>query len=351
MMGRLYTVLPLFSTDYSSAASCITDCGGLAIILCPNGCMGNYVRFDEPRWSSKPGNVLQMDIKEKDVIFGDIDLMSSLERLTGTKPYSFIGLVNTPVSSLIGYDSESVCSRIRDELGIPAVSIDTNGYGTYHDGISKTMEAVTEMIPEGNDGDGVALLGFNSLELSEHDISYIVDDVTRREGVRPMTYPGSNPDALRGLKSAKKNVLVSSAAVPFARSMERRYGIPYEFYSPVGSHSEGGKDVLIVGEQVRSNIIRASLLSEGLHSDVATMFTLDDRFASKNDAFIRNEGDLKELFHSGYECIIADPLLKQLAPEGVKFIPDPQPAISSRLFWSDVVGIEDIVKGRILNRS
>ncbi|MBO4798075.1 MAG: hypothetical protein J5494_04810, partial [Candidatus Methanomethylophilaceae archaeon] len=45
------------------------DCGGLAVICCPNGCMGNYVRFDEPRWAELPGNVLQLELNEKDVIF------------------------------------------------------------------------------------------------------------------------------------------------------------------------------------------------------------------------------------------------------------------------------------------
>ncbi len=340
-MGKLYEVMPLLSTDYSSAASSVMDTRGLAIICCPNGCMGNYVRFDEPRWAETPGSVLQMDVCEKDVIFGGTDLLDDLSRLSDSDRPMFVALINTPVSSLVGFDTKAIASHITNELDIPAVSIDTDGYGDHHEGIRKSMMSMLDIVPEGEPYGDVAILGFNSLEYTESDLDLIVDDIIKREDTHPLLFPGTALRGLTGLRNVRKNIVISSSAVPFARHMERVYGIPYEHYRMRESTTFiTGCRTLIVGEQVRSNIIRDILKRNGSDADIISLYNLDDRYAGSGDVCITDEEELRKAFNRGYQRIIADPLLKRLAPEGIEFIQDPQPSISSRLFWKDRIPLE-----------
>ena len=336
-MGRLYSTLPLFATDYSSAASAVRDCGGLAVICCPNGCMGNYVRFDEPRWAELPGNVLQLELNEKDVIFGDRDWMEEFRNLDIPKDTGFIGFVHTPVSSLVGIDTDIMCRRLKKEFGIPAVSIETNGYGTYHDGMAKAMKRILEIVPEG-EGSGTALLGFSPLEYTAEEMSAISADVRAA-----VTFPGSDIRVLSGIRNAERNILLSSSAEPFARMMRSKFGVEYEAFMPgIKAEGNGDRQILVVGEQVRSNMIRNELRHRGADADVATFFTLSDSFSEEGDLKVRSEEHLTELVSSGYKCVIGDPIFRGLVPEKVSFIPDPQAAVSGRLFWNERIGIDSL---------
>ena len=337
MMGRLFSTLPLFSADYSSAASAVRDSGALAIICCPNGCMGNYVRFDEPRWADMPGNVLQMDMEEIDVILGSKDWMKELRGID-TGSIDAIAFIHTPVSSLVGFDTDSLCRKVREEFGIRAVSVDTNGYGTYHDGIDRAMRALLKAVPDEDGPGGTAILGFTPLEYTEGELAYI-----RYNCRGEMCFPGDPLDGLKRIRGADRNVLMSSSASPFARMMEERFGIPYEFYTEgVQADPTGDTDVLIIGEQVRSELIRNRLRRNGKDADIATFFSLDDRFSEKGDVRLRTEGDVTALASKGYRYVIADPLIEPLFPESVKFIRDPQAAVSSRLFWKDRTDIRQL---------
>ena len=334
-MGRLFNSLPLFSTDYSAAASAVRDCGGLAIICCPDGCMGNYVRFDEPRWAEIPANVLQLELRERDVIFGDDDWMERFRTLDNLDGYGFIGLINTPVSSLIGMDTELLCRRIEEEFGIPSMSIPTNGYGNYHDGLSKAMLGVLDIIPEDDSPVGASLLGFSPLEYTESELSRIAE-----QSGSSAIFPGMGLESLKGIRNAEKSILLSSSAIGLAEVMERKYGIPYEpFMLREAAVREGDRTILIVGEQFRSNNLRSEIRHMGGDADVATFFTLCGRYSEPGDRKIESEEELSSLMSSGYKCVIGDPMLECLVPEDVRFIRDPQSAISSRLFWDDRIDV------------
>ena len=250
----------------------------------------------------------------------------------------FIGLVLTPVPALVGFDSDSICRRIRNGTGTPAVTVRTDGYRTYHDGLDKVMDAMFSIIPDGEREGGIAVLGFTPLEYTEDELRYLKETVGGKA-----CFPGDALSSLSRIRSAERNILISSSAVPFARMMEREYGIPYTFYAQ-GEHTDGNGDrrILIIGEQVRSNIIRQWIRRSDSDADVATFFTLDERFSGSGDVRLNSEDDVRSLAERGYECVIGDPLIRPLFPDDAVFIPDPHAAVSSRLFWNDRVDIRDI---------
>ena len=170
MMGYMFDTLPLFAADYSAAASTVREMDGLAIILCPDGCMGNFTRFDDMMWMDDPGNVLQLELREMDVIFGDVRITDTFaERIRDLNP-RFTAIINTPVSALVGIDTESMAKSMSEKTGIPAISVRTSGYNTYQDGISGVLERVLPQLePNPSDEAVVGVLGFNCLDNTRED--------------------------------------------------------------------------------------------------------------------------------------------------------------------------------------
>ena len=333
MMGHIVDTLPLFAADYSAAASTVREMGGLALILCPDGCMGNFTRFDDMQWMDNPGNVLQMELREMDVIFGDVKVSRDFtERLKELK-YRFIAIINTPVSALVGIDTGSLAKSISDITGIPAFSVKTNGYGTYHDGISKVMEKMLSCIrPAASDEPVIGLLGYNCLDNTKDELKEIISEVGSATGCRIIAFPGSGYDDLGLIRNAKKLILVSSAGLGLARQLKEELGIPYEFYSPFRQTQKGCGEILIISEQVRGNAMRNHLLDRGISSDVATFFNFDTCNASEHDVRITTEDDVRSLCKDRrYRAVIGDPLFDNLVGD-IRFIPDPHPAVSSHLF-------------------
>ena len=333
MMGYMFDTLPLFAADYSAAASTVREMDGLAIILCPDGCMGNFTRFDDMMWMDDPGNVLQLELREMDVIFGDVRITDTFaERIRDLNP-RFTAIINTPVSALVGIDTESMAKSMSEKTGIPAISVRTSGYNTYQDGISGVLERVLPQLePNPSDEAVVGVLGFNCLDNTREELETVMSEAREGTGCRAVAFPGSEYDDLGLIRNAKKNILISSAGLGIARMLEKEFGIPYEFYAPAVNGKDGPGDVLIISEQIRGNAIREHLAKRGISSDVATFFTFDPESASGWDVRIRDEGDVSSLCRDRhYSAVIGDPLLDNLVGD-LRFIPDPHPAISSHLF-------------------
>lgn len=332
-MGYMFDTLPLFAADYSAAASTVREMGGLAIILCPDGCMGNFTRFDDMMWMDDPGNVLQLELREMDLIFGDVRITGSFaERIRETNP-EFIAIINTPVSALVGIDTGSMAKSMSERTGLPAISVRTNGYRTHQDGISDVLERIlSQLAPNPSKEAVVGVLGYNHLDNTQDELEAVMSDVKRETGCRAIAFPGSRYGDLGLIRNAKKNILISSAGLGVARLMKEEYGIPYEFYIPARRDQNEHGELLIIADQVRGNAIRDHLAKKGISSDVATFFTFDPESASKWDVNIRNEDDVRSLCRSrNYSAVIGDPLLDDLVGD-LRFVPDPHPAISSHLF-------------------
>ena len=98
-----------------------------------------------------------------------------------------------------------------------------------------------------------------------------------------------------------------------------------------------GRALLIVGEQVQANGLRAALTLAGRRGPiaVASLFGLDQDLALPGDLALEGEDQLLNLIRTGdYSGIIADPLITGLpAAQGLWRGQWVHPAVSSSLYW------------------
>ena len=358
-MGELVKFLPAFATDYSSAASLLSDFGGLVIIYSPGGCMGNFTGFDELRWFKNPKHVLLMEMHEMDLIFGELDsgLSSILDEVERINP-CFVAILKTPVSAMVGIDTDSIARKIELKSGIPSFSLNTDGYGTYHAGIQEAMKVLMDRFAPKKESklkNTLNILGYSPLEHSEDDMCYIREVIENSGFSINASVPGTNIDNLRKIADAEINLVISSSCMPLAKRLERDYSIPYLKCSPMGKNAtldltslsndlrdkhpascecDSDHRILIIGEQFRSNTIREILQStHHVDSDVGAFFSFDTDSAKPGDRYLKGEKDFKNMMTDGnYSHLIADPLFEPLVPPSIIHIHDPICAISSRLF-------------------
>jgi hypothetical protein len=134
--------------------------------------------------------------------------------------------------------------------------------------------------------------------------------------------------------------------------MEQEWGMPYEIGLPFGDGQSSGvritESVLIIGEQVVSNSIRAMLrVSFGCEDvTVGSFMGLDSAIKEEQDFGITGEGMLRERANTGgYTLVIADKLFEAFFAGKARFIDYPHLAVSSRLSWqaeSDLCGHKGI---------
>lgn len=366
-MSSLFLRLPSFATDYSGFMSLMQGLGGLMILHDPSGCMGNYTNCDEPRWYHDPQPAFSSTLRELEAVVGDQSILvgkaiRAARRLTP----KFICILLTPVPSLIGCDIEAAAREIEKETAIPCFGIATTGFRFYDDGIRRALELLYcrfADIKAEKRSKTVNVLGMTPLDYfingEKEKLEALIAECCWT--VNCFAGMGDSLEAVKNLRSAEKNLVMSTAALPLARKMRERDGIPYWIGPPCGdcgisslkaflrdapyidaAAKTGNGKVLIVGEQACANALRRSLTHEyGCGSiTIASFFELDSDEAEPRDIHISNEEHIKEIIHCGdFDTVIGDPLLKPLCGQKQCFIPRPHPAVSSKLHWNDYVSL------------
>jgi hypothetical protein len=351
-MARLFVRIPSFATDYSGAASTISDLGGLAVVHGPTGCIGNFTGYDETRWFSSPKAVFNSALRERDAIMGDDSaVIEALSDACAIHRPSFMAIIGTPVPNLIGCDLEGIAAEAEALTGIPAIGVGTNGYGFYQDGIEKAFAAVERRFPcKWAPEEGRAnVLGFTYYDYdSPSAIAKTRDAVSNGGGTIGYFQTADGIERFRITGEAEMNIVVSSSMVNVAERIRKKHGTGYIAASPnsdIGveairrfvagegpiATAEGrGHDVLIIGDQVVSNGVRDDIASEfGKGSDVATFFGLHRSLSCDGDVKLRSESGLMDLM-KGYKTVVGDALFGGLAPPGMKFVPLAHVAVSGK---------------------
>ncbi|MDR1404373.1 MAG: nitrogenase component 1 [Candidatus Methanoplasma sp.] len=358
-MARLFMKLPSFATDYSGAASFLSDIGGLVAVHGPTGCIGNYTGYDDPRWFSSPGMVFNSALREIDAVMGnDHALIENMRKACEIYNPCFTAIVGTPIPDLIGCDITGAADDLEKVIGIPSVGVPTNGYGYYHNGIEKSMFALEKkfsVLSCPNRGK-INILGHSHYDYGDGSAMEILADAIA-DSHRSIGFgsPADGLAAFTDIGCADANIAVSSSGMKFAEYLENSLNMPFIASAPIGAaNTELIKDfikgnryeetresgnILIIGDHVVSDSLRREIFREtGLGSDVATFFGLHDKTAGKRDIVLRDENDLINI-SKRYEIIVGDPLYSSLAPGNLPFVPFAHPAVSGKMFREHGIGM------------
>lgn len=352
-MNNLYKYLAPFLADTFGFQEVIDVTDGMGILDDCSGYKGRASRTDtaEPFAGSR---MVTSWIRMENVIGGTkTKLLETFRKSYRELDPAFVLIGTAPVASMIGTDLEDVADSITRESGIPAASVELNGHQYYDRGISGALLSLAKLLvqPSGEKiADGVNLIGGNAIDWTTRNVRD-VRTWAEANGFRVVSQWGAHETAanLRQAAKAEINLVTAASGLAAAKWMEQEFGIPYVAAAPFG---RGWSDrivsalrsrtqpelpacgepanVLIIGEQLTSNAIRATLaLDYGISGvDAATFFTFHKALAHSNDKRVKSEDALKELLQNGgYDLIIADPDLRVLAPDSSRWIDLPHGAI------------------------
>lgn len=378
-MGKLCMTLPPFSPDYSGVCSALFPFDTLTVLHDASGCTGNYTGYDEARWFRSRSPIYCSGLREIDAILGDDEklIQKILYALEDIKP-EMIAVVGSPVPMVIGTDMEGIAAEIENRTGIMAVGFPTTGIKYYPQGIAMVYKKVVQRILEEDNTQAVKeentvnILGATPIDFGR---SGTIEELTKfleENGitVRQTLWENVKKSDVVQLKHAACNIVVSNAGIELAEYMEKEYGIPYVTGLPYGEKyadiwlaevkkvltgetskvssaaganeevlgsikdsAESSAKILILGEQVQCNSIRNAIFAEtGENCDVAGICGWDNRFAEAKDTFLESEAEIEQILNADkYECIIGDPLYKDLLHTDKKFCVHPHYAVSSKL--------------------
>ena len=391
-MRKLCIKLPPMAPDYSGVCSALYELGGMSVIHDASGCTGNYTGFDEPRWYDNQRLVFCSGLRELDAVLGDDQKLINkvIMAAEDLKP-EFITVLGSPVPMIIGSDFTGIATEIENMTNIPSLGFDTTGLNYYDIGVSKAYLQLAKRFVKPCDTKEektVNILGATPLDYSINENITDLIALLERNGykVNACWSMHSTLEAIKETVKAEMNIVISVSGLELARYLEKHYQMPYITTVPVGKSGEArlvealksGQDslveaqnqtevasdeqkrVLIIGEQILSNSVRAYLKDEYQinNVDVATLFELDKKLAHQNDLDIESELHLiKVLKEDCYDIVIGDPLFKQLLPSYSKaeFVELPHVAVSSRLYWDNsprVMGehIDEVMKNSVLTK-
>ncbi len=364
-MAVLSIYLSPFSPDYSGVSSVLFDLNTVTAMHDASGCTGNYTGYDEPRWYGSKSPIFCSGLREIDAVLGNDEqlIKKMLHAAEDLKP-DLMALVGSPVPMVIGSDLVGIAADIEERTGIPSLGFDTTGTAYYDKGVSMaTISLLKKFAPKMETEKGtVNIVGATPLDFGNGENIDILKNMIEEKGysITASLSMGYTLGQLKKAASAEVNLAVSRAGYLIAEYMKRVYGIPYLCGLPAGTKAEEAyfkqlekvietkesyimkgmeaeeAEVLIIGEQVQSNAIRAALKEDfGIEKvTVGCIFGMERKLALAQDKNLSSERLIKEeLNKECYKVIIADPFMKQLLKEEkeVKFLKNAQYAVSSKV--------------------
>jgi hypothetical protein len=375
-MGKLLYRLPPLSPDYSGVASVFHDLGALTVIHDASGCTGTYTGYDEPRWFGSRSPVFCSGLRDIDAIMGnDEKLLAKIETALEETGAPCVAVIGSPAPMVIGFDYAGFAALVENRTGCPCLAFPATGLAYYDAGQKAAYLAIAGKFlgkPEGCPlPDTVNLLGASVLDgFNDEKLDSLIA-LLEGEGLRAGAVWGmrSSLGELRETPKAAANWVLTAAALPLARHLQKNFGIPLvaglplgdcetarilgglkaacagtavpgpdEFPPALGIPPGGGPArTLLVGEGLFCASMRAKMeLEEGYRGVRAGSFFAEaGAVFTGTDAVFDSEAALADtLADTGLELVAGDPLLRELLPPGspVRFIEIPHRAVSGRLY-------------------
>lgn len=376
-MGKLSVYLPPFAGDYSGVCSTLFDLNCLIVLCDANCCAKNYIDYDEPRRSRKEMTAACARLMTLEAMPGDDRrLIDRIAEAAEAKKPEFIAVLGSPVPAIAGMDMAGIANEAEERIGIPVLGFNTTGFSSYRRGAEMAMHALycSLVHPRREKYAGMV----NILGATPLDLGAVGNDRALRETIEQAGFSvgsvfsmGSSREQLGEASAAEVNLVVSAAGLSLAKKMESERRIPYVARIPLGKGGaeglriwlkravESGKSrmpevcagngeengILLVGDLVFANSLRLELRDRGCTRPitVGSFFVSDSDSLLPGDVDLKQESDLIGLLRSGrFTTLIGDPLLTRI-PDSIrlKFFSLPHPAVSSYLYWDEVLPFTD----------
>lgn len=182
---------------------------------------------------SKNNNYWSYSMQQNDIVFGSFEkVCEAVEYVNNIKKPEAIMIISTCIPEIIGDNFESVATKMESQLNIPILVVKTEHFtcNNHMSGIESTLTSFVKLMkPHKKVENRINILGhrFGNLENSE-----IFKILTSKGYDFALTLPSkTNIDLINKASSASLNLVVDFTAIPLAKQMEGKFGIPYVFFN------------------------------------------------------------------------------------------------------------------------
>lgn len=177
------------------------------------------------------GRVVSVVLDSHDVTFGCVKKVEKAfrELMEDYKP-SAVFLVTTCVVEIIGDDFDAVADALTKEYSVPVMAVHTEHFKceNHMPGIERTITACLPLMKKLPCDGSVNLLGQRMGNFDQTELSRVLKNTGVHIGVQLPC--GCTVQDIRRAAAAKVNIVVHEIALPLARKMKVKFGIPYVFF-------------------------------------------------------------------------------------------------------------------------
>ena len=231
-------LLPTYSADTFGVCSALFELGGMIVIHDPSGCNSTYTTHDEPRWYDHDSLIFISAMTEYDAILGrDDKLLRDIEDAASTFHPNFICVIPSQIATLIATDLPALCRIIERDTKIPTFTLPTNSMQSYDIGIAYAFAHLASHVaktscdtPKPQSGrPRVNLLGLTPLDYHWQKALPSLKTFLTTHGfdLAASWTLGSTLEEIEASATADINLVLTESALPAAKILEGKLGIPY----------------------------------------------------------------------------------------------------------------------------
>jgi len=174
------------------------------------------------------GRCASVIVDSKDITFGSSEkITAAFHELIAEKKPSCVFLVSTCVIEIIGDDIDSIAYSLWDETSIPVLPVHTEHFKCVNHipGIERTISVCSELMKKEECDGSVNILGQRSGDFRSTEVYKILNAEDVKIGM--MLPCGCDVEEIKNAAKAKVNIVVNSTALKLAKTMKRKFDIPY----------------------------------------------------------------------------------------------------------------------------
>lgn len=367
---QTYVNTSLYAADAMGVCSALYELGGMSVMHDASGCNSTYTTHDEPRWYDFDSLVFITAMTEHEALMGDDEkTVRDISEAARQLNPRFIALAGTTIPAMCGIDIPALARLIEAETGIPSFGLPTDGMHSYLRGAALAFDALAHRFVK--ETEKTDTLSANILGLTPLDFSYIGIEDSIKAAVKAADIEiisswamGSSPEDIEKAASARVNLVVSETGLKAAKTLEKRFGIPYVIGTPISGFTpdiidaiktadaekrninpaaafiENAASVAVIGEYVFASSLCAALSKHGISA--YPVCPLESRLKSKPADSVSDEHAISEELKSA-GTVIADPLYAPIA-KGKKFVALPHEAYSGRIFRASIPDLTESIE-------
>ena len=190
-----------------------------------------HMTLHSEEYGGLEGRVVSVVLDSHDVTFGCVKKVEKAfrELMEDYKP-SAVFLVTTCVVEIIGDDFDAVADALTKEYSVPVMAVHTEHFKceNHMPGIERTITACLPLMEKLPCDGSVNLLGQRMGNFDQTELSRVLKNAGVHIGVQLPC--GCTVQDIRRAAAAKVNIVVHEIALPLARKMKAKFGIPYVFF-------------------------------------------------------------------------------------------------------------------------